>query len=198
MAVLSRMLMNLANLQPIDPPTDSTHSTESREMSEDKQRMVDEYTKKIVDAILDDPYASAAEIMKEVEQQGPCRSARSVAHLFGGVARFVETCDRMEGLRWAMTTHCWDRLPFPMDLQSREWRGQYRYSRKPDSNNDWVTWWAPDVHGVEPFEPMELRQPGEGVLYRFPEREDVENILDVETGSSDREMTSEDEEMPEA
>ena len=53
------MWINLQNPQPVGLVTDSTESTESREISEYLQAEVDEYTKHIVDLILDNPYISA-------------------------------------------------------------------------------------------------------------------------------------------
>ena len=49
---------------------------------------------------------------------------------------FGRTCSRLEVFRGALVTHRFDLPPIPMDLRRREWGGQFRYSRKPESNDD--------------------------------------------------------------
>ena len=116
--------------------TDSTESTESREMSEFLQARVDSYTKNIVDLILGDPFVPAPEILRQLTAGGQHSSERSVVHMFGGPRVFRQTCHRMEILRRGLETHQWERMPFKMDIQYREWEGKRRYHRKPDSNDD--------------------------------------------------------------
>ena len=175
------MWINLQNLQPMVLLTDSTESTESHEMTEYLQAEVDKYTKHIVDMISDNPYVSVPEILRQLTAEGQHSSEASVVHLFGGPRIFRETCHRMEILRWVLVTHQWEWMPFQMDIQYREWEGKRRYHRKPDSNDDWASWWAPDMFSVQPFEPMEPMEEGEDEdeemvglrrLYRFPEEED--------------------------
>ena len=88
---------------------------------------------------------------------------------------FRKTCSRMEALRWALITHQWEQMPFQMDIQYREWEGKRQYFRRYDSNDDWVSWWAPDMFSVNPFEPMEDGEmesdDGDQRLYRFPAQE---------------------------
>ena len=154
--------------------TDSTESTESREISECLQAEVDECTKEIVDLMLDDPYISAPEILRQLTAGRRRSSERSVVHLFGGPRIFRKTRHRMEILRWVLATHQWEWMPFQIDIQYREWEGKRRYHRKPDSNDDWVSRWAPDMFSVQPFEPCqpteEEEEEGERerCLYRFP------------------------------
>ena len=73
-------------------------------------------------------------------------------HLFGGPSMPTETCHRLEAIRWALVTRQLDRHPVPIDLQERVRGEQCRYFRKPDSNDDWVSSWAPDMFTVDPFE----------------------------------------------
>ena len=164
------MRLNLKNLQPVEPVTDSTESTESREMTEYLQAEVDRYARRIVDLILDDPCISAPKILRRLAIEGQCSSERSVAHLFGGPRIFRQTCHRMGILRQVLVTRLWERMPFQMDIQYREWEGQRQYIRKPDSNDDWVSWWAPDMFSVCPFEPKEEEEAeaGEQRLFRLP------------------------------
>ena len=175
------MWINLQNLQPMVLITDSTESTESHETSEYRQAKVDRCTKHIVDAILDNPHISVPEILRQLAAGGQQSSEASVIHLFGGPQIFRKTCHRMEILRWVLVTHQWEWLPFQMDIPYREWEGKRRYHRKPDSNDDWVSWWAPDMCSVQPFEPMEQTEEEEDEdeeivglqrLYRFPAEED--------------------------
>ena len=173
------MWINLQNLQPMVLITDSTESTESHETSEYRQAKVDRCTKHIVDAILDNPHISVPEILRQLAAGGQHGSEASIVHLVGGPRIFRKTCHRMEILRWVLVTHQWERMPFQMDIQYREWEGKRRYHRKPDSNDDWVSWWAPDMFTVHPFEPFEPMGEGEdeevvGLQrpYRFPAGED--------------------------
>ena len=195
------MLSDLQNMQLIDPVTDSTESTESREQTEYQRREVDRYTKRIVDVLIDDPCISVPGILRQlaVRQEGvawSCGSERSVVHLFGGPSMFRKTCERFEVFRWALVTHCFEVLPFPIDLQRREWGGQCRYSRKPESNDDWVSWWAPDMFSLEPFEPMECQAEGIGMLYRFPVGEGEDDYF--REIRSEEEGTNSDVDMTEA
>ena len=166
--------------------TESTESTESHEMPEDLQAEVDEYTKRIVDLIIDDPCVSVPSILRRLGQGGPCSSERSVVHLFGGPRMFRRTRHRLEVFRWVLVTHQWEELPFKMDIQYREWEGKRRYHRKPDSNDDWVSWWAPDMFSITPFESMETEsESGSGpeqekYLYRFPAGEDEDDYFKEE------------------
>ena len=172
------MWINLQNLQPVELVTDSTESTESREISECPQAEVDECAKHIVDLILDDPYISVPQILRQLTAGGRRSSERSAVHLFGGPRIFRKTCHRMEMLRWALATHQWEWIPCRMGVQYREWEGKRRYHRKPDSNDDWASWWAPDMFSVQPFEPFQPTEEeeeegaGERCLYRFPAGED--------------------------
>ena len=185
------MWIDLQNLQPMVLVTDSTESTETHEMTEYHQEEVDRCTKHIVDMILEDPYISVPEILRQLAAGGQNGSEASVVHMFGGRQIFRKTCRRMEILRWVLVTHQWEWLPFQMDIQYREWEGKRRYHRKPDSNDDWVSWWAPDMFSVRPFEPFESMEEGEDEeivglrrLYRFPEEEDEsEYFADSKEGS---------------
>ena len=73
-----------------------------------------------------------------------------------------------------------------MDIQYREWEGKRRYHRKPDSNDDWVSWWAPDMFSITPFESMEMEsesgseQEQAKYLYRFPAGEDEDDYFKEE------------------
>ena len=74
---------------------------------------------------------------------------------------------------------------------SKRGEGRRRYHRKPDSNDDWVSGWAPDmfsVHLFEPFEPMEEEEEEgpEGIqrLYRFPAEEDESDYFADEQGEN--------------
>ena len=96
----------------------------------------------------------------------------------------------MEVLRWALVTRRSALLPFPIDLQRRDWGEQCRYFRRPDLNNDWVTWRAPGMFSLKPFELMEFLLGGVGVPYRFPAREDGEAYFEKEP--SERESTHSD------
>ena len=180
------MWINLQNMQPMEVGTESTESTESHEMPEDLQVEVDEYTKRIVDLIIDDSCISGSSILQRLGQEGPCSSERSVAHLFGGPRMFRRTCHRLEVFRWVLATHRWEELPFKMDIQHREWEGKRRYHRKPDSNDDWVSWWAPDMFSLTPFGSMEmesesdLEQEQARCLYRFPAGEDEDEYFKEE------------------
>ena len=60
------MWINLQNMQPMEVGTESTESTESHEMPEDLQVEVDEYTKRIVDLIIDDPCISVPRILQKL------------------------------------------------------------------------------------------------------------------------------------
>ena len=123
------MMIDLQNMQLIDPATDSTESTESREQTEYQQREVGRYAKRIADVMIDDPHISIPGILRlpAVRQEGvagSCGSERSVVHLLGGPSMFRKTWKRLEIFRWALATHCFEVLPFPMDLQKREWGTQ--------------------------------------------------------------------------
>ena len=201
------MWINLQHLQPIVLITDSTESTETHEMPEYLQEEVDRCAKHIADLILEDPYISAPEILRQLAAGGQHSSEASVVHLFGGPRIFRKTCHRMEILRWVLVTHQWEWLPFQMDIQYREWEGKRRYHRKPDSNGDWVSWWAPDMFSVQPFEPMEPMEEGEeedeaeemmGLrrLYRFPEKEDESEYF--ADGKEESELQDSDVSMMEA
>ena len=161
-------------MQPMEVGTESTESTESHEMPEDLQVEVDEYTKRIVDLIIDDPCISVPSILQRLGQEGPCSSERSVVHLFGGPRMFRRTRHRLEVCRWALVTHRWEELPFKMDIQYRQWEGKRRYHSKPDSNDDWVSWWAPDMFSFTPFESVEMESESDieqeqaRCLSRFP------------------------------
>ena len=82
-------------------------------------------------------------------------------------------------------------MPFKMDIQYREWEGKRRYYRRPDSNDDWASWWAPDMFSVCPFEPVEAEERREmgGAdgrrLYRFPAREGESDHFAGEQGESE-------------
>ena len=188
-------------MQLVDPVTDSTESTESREQTEYQQREVDRYTKRIVDVLIDDPYISIPGILRQlaVRQEGvawSCGSERSVVRLFGGPSIFRRTCERFEVFRWALVTHRFEELPCPIDLQRRDWGAQCRFSRKPESNDDWVSWWAPDMFSLETFEPIREPVEGVGMLYRFPVGEDEDDYFkevqsEEEGSNSDIEMTGE-------
>ena len=105
-----------------------------------------------------------------------------MVHPFGGPSIFRKTRSHLEVFRWALVTHQLDRLPFPMDLQKRERGGQRRYSRKPDSNDDWVSWWAPDMFSAVPFEPTGRQVQGIGALCRFPAGGDEDAYFAAERG----------------
>ena len=180
------MWTNMQITQPMKVETDSTESTESREMPENVQAEVDEYTKKIVDLIIDDPCKSVPSILQRLRQEGLCSSERSAAHLFGGPRMFRKTRHRLEIFRWVLVTRRWEELPFKMDIQYREWEGRRRYHRKPDSNDDWASWWAPDMFSLTPFESMDMESESdmeleqERCLYRFPAGEDEDEYFKEE------------------
>ena len=175
------MLINLQNLQPMELGTDSTESTESREITECQQAEVDKYTKRIVELMIRDPCVSVPGILQQLKTGGLRSSEESVVHLFGGPELFRKTCRRMEILRWVLVTHQWEAMPFQMDIQYREWEGRRQYFIKPDSNDDWVSWWAPDMFSVRPFEPINEEEEEDGIgerrIYRFPAREDEDNYF---------------------
>ena len=184
------MRIDLQNLQPVELLTDSTEPTESRELSEHLQAAVDRCTKSIAGLILDDPCISAPEILRQLTEGGQHGSERRVVHMFGGPWVFRQTCYRMEMLRWVLATHQWERMPFQMDIQYREWEGRRRYHRKPGPNGDWVSWWAPDMFSAAPFEPMEDEEEEGGLggqrrLYRFPAREDESDYFANERKESE-------------
>ena len=83
-----------------------------------------------------------------------------------------------------LVTHRWEELPFKMDIQHREWEGKRRYHRKPDSKDDWVSWWAPDMFSLTPFESMEMESDLEKeqarCLYRYPAGEDEDEYFKEE------------------
>ena len=145
-------------------------------MPEYLQREADGYTMSIVELIIDDPCISAPRILQRLVRDGACGSEGIAVHLFGGPGMFRRTRRRLEVLRWVLVTHEWEQIPFPAELQYREWEGQRRYFRKPDSNDDWVSWWAPDVFSATSFEEMEqpTEEMRERCIYRFPAGEDEE------------------------
>ena len=159
---------------------------ESHEMPENLQAEVDEYTKKIVDLIIDDPCKSVPSTLQRLRQEGPCSSERSAMHLFVGPRMFRRTCHRLEAFRLVLLSHRWEELPFKMDIQYCEWEGKRRYHRKPDSNDDWVSWWAPDMFSLTPFESMETDSESDmeleqgRCLYRFPAGEDEDEYFKEE------------------
>ena len=104
----------------------------------------------------------------------------------------------MEIPRWVLVTRRREEMPFRMDGQYREREGRRQYFIKPDSNDDWASWWAPDMFSVHPFQPVEEGaeggEIGEQRLYRFPAREDESGYFEEEQEkqtplSSDVEMT---------
>ena len=103
---------------------------------------------------------------------------------------FSRACRRLGAFRWALVTHRFDLLPLPMDLQWREWGEQFRYSRKPESNYDWASWWAPDMFSLEPLEPTGRPIEGVGVLFRFLAGEDEDACF--KGAPSERESTHSD------
>ena len=100
-----------------------------------------------------------------------------------------------------LATHQWEWMPSQIDIQYREWEGKRRYHRKPDSNDDWVSWWAPDMFSVQPFEPFqpteEEGEEGERErrLYRFPAGEDGSDYFADEQEESASQDSDSDMEM---
>ena len=191
------MLVNLVNVQQVDPPMDSTESSEPGEPAEHRRPMVDSYTRRIAGASMDDPCVSSPRILRDLTQRGPprcpLRTAATIVHVIGGLGQFRAT--RFNVSRWVLVVNRLDLLPFPLEPQRGEWGGQYRYSRRPESDDEWITWWAPDLHRPDPSEPMGPLSEEVGDLTRYPAREDADCFPGIEMEEDDLESTRSDVEM---
>ena len=173
-------------------PSRTTVSTLSREESAYRQGEVDDYVKRIMELIMEDPYITTPRIFQGLLQRGPCRSRKNIVHLFGGSGTFNRVYDRMETLRWAVATGNLHAVPIELftehDIEYEE--GKYKLS---DKHWNYLHYWSPEIWQLQSYDPMNDLPEVPGMLYRFPIYETWEYLREVH--SSEDDTTSEEDMM---